>query len=221
MLVNIKLRMVSAVALALGAITSALADQSTEASKSRIVTALQNVMSLDRPGQDGYATIWDGNKYVQCGRLFDRSLRCEAAGALMQPSLEHVLTPERVSRLTALGWRLDPRFGNYAQDFPTGIATSLVADKIMQVLVEAYDADASTIEVNSIWVKSEPCPPRNGPSQNLAAMINDAPSMAPTRFMPAPMHPRQTALRVLQPVLRKSWQTFTGCELPGKYNAYA
>jgi hypothetical protein len=56
--------------------------------------------------------------------------------------------------------------------------TSLVADKILQVLAEAYDADVSKLEVNSIWVKSEPCPPRNGPTQNLAGMINDAPSMA-------------------------------------------
>jgi hypothetical protein len=135
-------------------------------------------MTLDRQGQDGYATIWDGNKYVQCVRLFDRSLRCEAAGTLMQASLEHVLTPERVNRLLALGWRFDPRFGNYVQDFPTGTALNLIADKILQVLAEAYDADISKVEVNSIWVKSEACPPRNGPSQNLAGMINDAPTMA-------------------------------------------
>lgn len=77
-----------------------------------------------------------------------------------------------------LGWRFDPRFGNYVQDFPAGVAISLVADKILQVLAEAYDADVTKIEVNSIWVKSEPCPPRNGPGQNLAGMINDAPSMA-------------------------------------------
>ena len=87
-------------------------------SKPRILTALENIMNLDRPGQDGFATIWDGNKYVQCGRMFDRSLRCEAAGTLMQPSLGNVLTPERVGRLAALGWRLDSRFGNYVRDFP-------------------------------------------------------------------------------------------------------
>jgi hypothetical protein len=178
MFINIRLAMPPVIALAAVLGASALADPTTEASKSRVVAALENIMTLDRPGQDGYATIWDGNKYVQCGRLFDRSLRCEAAGTLMQPSLEHVLTPERAGRLTALGWRFDPRFGNYLQDFPTGIVTSLVADKILQVLAEAYDADVSKLEVNSIWVKSEPCPPRNGPTQNLAGMINDAPSMA-------------------------------------------
>ena len=62
---------------------SGLADPAPQGSKSRIEAALaKNIMSLDRPGQDGYATIWDGNKYVQCGRRQDRSLRCEAAGAL-------------------------------------------------------------------------------------------------------------------------------------------
>jgi hypothetical protein len=44
--------------------------------------------------------MWDGNKYVQCRRLPDRSLRCEVASTLMQSSLERV-TPERVVRLTA------------------------------------------------------------------------------------------------------------------------
>ncbi|HXD45379.1 MAG TPA: hypothetical protein VN655_09630 [Pseudolabrys sp.] len=34
----------------------------------------------------GYATASDGNKYIQC-RLRDMAMRCEAAGAAMQPSL--------------------------------------------------------------------------------------------------------------------------------------
>jgi hypothetical protein len=37
-------------------------------------------MTLLRPGQDGLATVWDGNKYVQCRLMADRTLRCEAAG---------------------------------------------------------------------------------------------------------------------------------------------
>ena len=32
--------------------------------------------------------------------------------------------------------------------------------------------------MRAAWVASEPCPPRNGYSQNLAGMINDAPEMA-------------------------------------------
>ena len=164
----------------LGSPESGWANSPSQASKSRIEAALQNVMTLERPGQDGFATIWDGNKYVQCGRLRDRGLKCEAAGSLMQPSLDQVLTPERVSRLAALGWRLDPSFGNYVQTFPADIAASVLANRILQVLAEAYDAEVASLQVESTWVTSEPCPPRNGPTQNLAGMVNDAPSMAAT-----------------------------------------
>ena len=91
-----------------------------------------------------------------------------------------MLTPERVVRLTALGWRLDPSFGNYVQTFPADAASSFVAEKILQVLGEAYEADIAELEVQSTWVPSEPCPPRNGPSQNLAGIVSNAPSMAAT-----------------------------------------
>ena len=153
---------------------------SPQTTQSLIEATLDNITNLNRPGQDGYATVWDGNKYVQCRRLPDRGLRCEAAGALMQSSLEHVLSPERAARLIALGWRLDPSFGNYVQVFPADTASSLLADKIVRVLREAYDADVADLEVQSTWIRSEPCPPRNGPSQNLAGIVNDAPSMAAT-----------------------------------------
>jgi hypothetical protein len=163
----------------IGVSAAAFADPPSP-SKSRVDAALQNILTLERPGQDGYATFWDGNKYIQCGRTPERGLRCEAAGTLMQPSLERVLTPERVGRLAALGWRFEPNFGNYVQIFPPGVATSLVADKILQALAEGYDAQLADLEVRTAWVRSEPCPPRNGPSQNLAGMINNAPAMAAT-----------------------------------------
>jgi hypothetical protein len=41
-------------------------------SQSRVAAVLENITNLNRPGQDGYATVWDGNKYVQCKRLSDR-----------------------------------------------------------------------------------------------------------------------------------------------------
>lgn len=157
-----------------------LADQAPPPSKPRIEAALQNMMTLDRPGQEGFATVWDGNKYVQCGRTPDRSLRCEAAGTLMQSSLEHVLTPERLAQMIALGWRLDPSFGNYVRVFPPDASASLIADKILQVLATTYGADLAGLEVETTWVPSETCPPRNGPSQNLAGIVNNAPSMRAT-----------------------------------------
>jgi len=185
--------------LALVITGSALADPPPQASKSLVEAALENIMTLDRPGQNGYATIWDGNKYVQCSRLADRSLRCEAAGTLMQPSLEHVLTPERVSELAALGWHLDPSFGNYVQDFPTGFALGSVADKILQVLGEAYQADLADLQVETAWLRSEPCPPRNGPTQNLAGMINNAPSMRATAVHACSYNPKPE-IKPSQPV---------------------
>jgi hypothetical protein len=167
--------------------------QSTQPNQTRVEAALQNILNLDRAGQDGYATIWDGNKYVQCKRLPDRNLRCEAAGTLMQPSLERVLTPERIGQLTALGWRSDPSFGNYVQTFPAGISTGVVAEKILQVLTTAYDADTANLEVQTRWVKSELCPPRNGPTQNLAGIVNDAKSMASTAIYACAYKPNENA----------------------------
>lgn len=167
-----------------------VAEDARPASKPRLEAALQNMMSLERPAQVGFATVWDGNKYVQCGRSADRALRCEAAGILMQPSLERVLTPERVSQLIALGWRLDPNFGNYVRSFPSDSSASFVADKILQVLATAYDADLSNLEFETTWVSSEPCPPRNGPTQNLAGMINDAPAMRATAVHACSYHPQ-------------------------------
>jgi hypothetical protein len=148
--------------------------------QSRVEAALTNIMTLNRPGEDGLATVWDGNKYVQCRFTRDRQLRCEAAGALLQPSLSHILAPERIARLTALGWRFDPSFGNYVQNIPSDWPASQIADKILRALAEGYDAEQTKLEVRTDWITSQPCPPRNGPSQNLAGMINDAPSMAAT-----------------------------------------
>jgi hypothetical protein len=147
----------------------------SEASQPWIEAALTNIMTLQRPGQDGLATVWDGNKYVQCKWMVSRIMRCKAAGALMEPSLGRVLSPERIARLDTLGWRLDPSFGNHVQTFPESVPVRQVAEKILEVLKEGYDADVKTD-----WVKQAPCQPRNGPSQNLAGMINDSPAMALT-----------------------------------------
>lgn len=148
-----------------------------QANQPRVETALTNIMTLHRPGQDGLATVWDGNKYVQCRLQLDRALRCEAAGTLMQPSLARVLSPDRIAKLQALGWTLDSGFGNYVQIFPSGSPVKDIAERLLQVLREGYDANISDLEVASDWIKSERCPPRNGPSQNLAGMISDAQSM--------------------------------------------
>ena len=151
-----------------------------QTASSRIDEALQNITTLVRPGRVGYATFWDGNKYIQCRRLPEREFRCEAAGTSMQSSLKNVLTGDRVNRLAALGWALDPSFGNYVQTFPADGPTAPIAVHILQTLTEVYAADAPGLEVQTSWIADTPCPPRNGPSQNLAGLVNDAPSMRKT-----------------------------------------
>lgn len=148
-----------------------------QTASSRIDEALQNITTLVRSGRIGYATFWDGNKYIQCRRMPERELRCEATGTSMQPSLRSVLTGDRLSRLATLGWSLDPSFGNYVQTFPADRPSSFVAAHILRTLTEVYDADPSSLEIQTTWIADTPCPPRNGPSQNLAGLVNDAPSM--------------------------------------------
>lgn len=148
-----------------------------QTANSRIDEALQNITTLVRPGRVGYATFWDGNKYIQCRRLPEREFRCEAAGTTMQSSLKNVLTGDRLSRLMALGWTLDPSFGNYVQTFPADRPTGSIATYILRTLTEVYDVDSPSLEIQTTWIADTPCPPRNGPSQNLAGLVNDAPSM--------------------------------------------
>jgi hypothetical protein len=150
----------------IAAVTFAFASgaASAETTESKVVAAIETIKVLERPGRDTLATVWDGDKYIQCRHMSDQTLRCEAAGSKMQVSLSHVLTPDHVGRLATMGWMLDPHFGNYVQIFKSD--------------VPAYEADVPKLEIETTSIESEPCPPRNGPSQNLAGLISDAPSMA-------------------------------------------
>jgi hypothetical protein len=176
-------RGLAAIAAAVIALLGATSPGMTQTPSSRIDEALQNITALVRIGRVGYATFWDGNKYIQCRRTSDRSLRCEAAGTSMQPSLRNVLTGDRLTRLAALGWVLDPSFGNHVQVFSADLPTDRAADLIVQTLNEAYAANIEDLDVKTSWVADTPCPPRNGPSQNLAGIVNDAPSMRATALL--------------------------------------
>jgi hypothetical protein len=163
-----------AILVALTHPTSAAA-QTTD---SRLAAAITTIRALERPGRDSLAAAWDGNKYVQCRRMGDLTLRCEAGGSRMQPSLAGVLAPDRIARLATMGWRLDPSFGNYVQVFRPEASAQEIAAAILAALSLGYDADLQDIEIETTSVESEPCPPRNGPSQNLAGLIDDSPAMA-------------------------------------------
>ena len=100
------------------------------------------------------------------GRDADAAVACEKS-----------CSPERITKLHTLGWTLDSSFGNYVQIFPSGSPVKDIAERLLQALKDGYEANISDLEVGSDWIKSERCPPRNGPSQNLAGMISDALSM--------------------------------------------
>jgi hypothetical protein len=149
-------------------------DNGSAAARMRVEAAVANIVQLVRPKEDGVATVWDGNKFVQCRHMVDDLLRCEAAGTLMQPTLARVLTADRASALVDTGWLLDPSFGNYVQIFPA----AEIADKVIAALKAGYNADLARLEVRTSWIARRACPPRAGPSQNLAGSINDSPQMA-------------------------------------------
>lgn len=169
-------------------------------SLARVEEALENILAVDRPGQVGYATVWDGNKFIQCHFQDDLTLRCEAAGARMQPSLANVLNPVRVASLTSLGWRPEPHFGGYVIAFPVLTPRHEAADRILRTLVEGYDAHLDQLDVETDWIADQPCPPRNGPGQNLAGMVNDAPAMRSVALTACDYNPRRTQTPAPQPV---------------------
>lgn len=60
-----------------------------------IAEALGNIAARTRANQDGYATFWDGNIYVQCHQTATLSIFCEAAGA------NAAVAPQRAQRRAA------------------------------------------------------------------------------------------------------------------------
>lgn len=164
--------------LIIGGVGPAAAADWPQATRARVEAAVANMLTLDRPDAIGLALVFDGNKYVQCRRQDDRTVRCEAGGSLLQPSLARTLTSAHIDTLDAFGWKLDASFGNYAQTFPADATAKVLAAQIEVALSEAYEADPDSIEVRTDWVKKEPCPPRMGLSMNQAGAIYDGRAMA-------------------------------------------
>ncbi|HEX4179816.1 MAG TPA: hypothetical protein VHY32_03415, partial [Caulobacteraceae bacterium] len=54
--------------LSLFSVTASASANEPQSAKARFEAALDNMLTLERPDQIGLATIWDGNKYVQCRR---------------------------------------------------------------------------------------------------------------------------------------------------------
>jgi hypothetical protein len=165
------------VAMAVALLSLATGAASPRNPMSKLENGLRAVVRTHGRARERVVTAWNGNKYVQCRRQDGGVLRCEAAGTRLQPSLAHVLTSERIDQLTTRGWRLDPNFGAYVQTFPAGAPIGQVMSQVVQALQFGYDADISALEVKTALVPRETCPRRNGYTQNLAGMINYAPTM--------------------------------------------
>ena len=181
--------------------------------RARVEAAIANAIALVRPNQDGVATAWDANKFVQCRNMVDGVLRCEAAGALMQPTLASQLTPERVAALGAAGWQLDPSFGNYVQRFSNKLSAAELADKLLEALATGYAADLTKIEVSTTWIARVACPPRAGFSQNLAGSINASQDMAAVSVVGCKFtagDPDATPLATLDALLARDLARVTG-----------
>lgn len=167
-----------------------------QAGQSLFAAALHTIRTTRRPGKIGFATIRDGNFYVQCGRwTADWKLRCEAAGARMQPTLAYVLKPDRITMFPRLGWRFDPAFGNYVQDFPAWMAPRVIAGHVVETLIRIYGADPITLQVKTAWVPDMPCPPRNGPDADLAGAVQK-PSRLTNSIFACSYHRAKPAPRV-------------------------
>jgi hypothetical protein len=156
----------------------AKAEEWPQDKRTRVEAAIGNMMSLDRSGQVGLATIFDGNKFVQCRRLEDRSIRCEAAGTLLQPSMSRTLTGAKLEALEAFGWALDPSFGNWVQNFAADATPQRIANEVETALADVYDADPRTIEAHTDWVAKQACLPRRGFVQNLAGSVGTSANWA-------------------------------------------
>lgn len=120
-----------------------------------IVKALTEITTLKRPGKTPYAYFADGEKYIQFQKLPDGAFFCRGA-SMVTPSLRDVLVPERLGALAALGWTMDPDDGTFIQFFQPETEIPRVATVIEQTLAVAYDADVSSLRVETRWMDDGP-----------------------------------------------------------------
>lgn len=58
-------------ALAIVLVAAAVATALAQTSNDRVEATISVIKILDRPGRDNLATVWGGNKYIQCRRMGD------------------------------------------------------------------------------------------------------------------------------------------------------
>jgi hypothetical protein len=140
-------------------VPAAAADEAPPAE--RIAAGAHTVLVPRYPGWDGVLTVSSGDFFVQClNQAKSRAWRCDAPGLEGEPWLRHVLTPERQRRLIALKFRPDAEFGNFVARITRKTSIDSLADRLLQVLAEAYGVAPDDVNVKSEWLPALPCHPR-------------------------------------------------------------
>lgn len=153
----------------LGLVPRAAADVPLAA---QIADGAKAVLVQETSKTDGILTVRDDNQFVQClGSHFLPAWRCEAAGFEGQPWLQHVLTADRQSALIRLGFKPDPKFGNFVAAIPKTTAPDALAGLLIQVLTEGYGVTPEDIKFNAERMASRRCHRRIKADHELGGLI--------------------------------------------------
>ena len=129
------------------------------------------LMSVDRT-TDGILTLRDGNQFVQClATHFLKTWRCEAAGLEGQPWLRHALTAERQAKLAGLGFKPDPKLGNFLVRIPKTIEPGAMANLLYRALTEGYGVKPEDIAIKAEELAAQRCHQRIMANHELGGLI--------------------------------------------------
>jgi hypothetical protein len=138
----------------------------------RIADGINTVLVQENTKTDGIVTVRDDNQFVQClGSHFLPAWRCEAAGLEGQSWLHHALTAERQATLIQLGFKPDPKFGNFVAFIPKTTAPDALASLLIHVLTEGYAVKPEDIEVKAERLASRHCHRRIRADHELGGLI--------------------------------------------------
>jgi hypothetical protein len=138
----------------------------------QIADGVNAVLVRENARTDSILTVRDDNQFVQClGSHFLTAWRCEAAGLEGQPWLRHVLTAERQATLGQLGFKPEPKFGNFVALIPKTTTPDALADLLVRVLTEGYAVKPEDIEVKAERLASRRCHRRIKAGHELGGLI--------------------------------------------------
>ncbi len=140
--------------------------------KQRIAESVTSVAASEGKRTDGLLTIRDDNQFIQClASHFLPTWECEAAGFEGQPWLHHVLTMERQASLAALGFRPDPKSGNFVIRPAKSTPPGTMADLLYDALTEGYGVKPEDIDVSAERLPARRCHQRIMANHQLGGLI--------------------------------------------------